>query len=207
MPTTYIFLSDDGPTRRVGLHANLDRLGLGLVGEVDDAAAAVDLTQLLGPSFVIVEAAGELGPALEAVATLYRQRIAPVVLLSGSTDPALDREAALAGAMAHLPLSCSLEALSAALEVTLARWRDLTDVERKLAKVEGKLKDRIQIERAKGILMRRQPGLTEEQAFVRIRTLSMRTRKPMGEVAVAIVLSAEAEDDAESTDEQPEDAA
>lgn len=207
MPTTYIVVPVDDSTRQASPPAILDRLGLELVGRCADPASAVDLVRLLRPTLVIVEAAGEPAAALEAAATLNRLRLAPVVLLSDSSDSALDRDAALAGIMAHLPLTCSPEAVSAALEVALARWRDLIEIERKLAKLEARLKDRILIEQAKGILMQRQPGLTEQQAYARMRTLSMRTRKPMREVAAAIVLSAEAEEDPESADEQPEDAA
>jgi response regulator NasT len=44
------------------------------------------------------------------------------------------------------------------------------------------------VERAKGILMKKQ-GLTEEEAFKRIRKASMDSRKSMREIAEAILLT------------------
>lgn len=55
---------------------------------------------------------------------------------------------------------------------------------------QEELETRKRIERAKGILMRDE-GLTEEQAYLKIRKYSMDNRKSMREVAEAIILSAD----------------
>ncbi len=54
--------------------------------------------------------------------------------------------------------------------------------------IQGELETRKRIERAKGILMRDE-GLTEEQAYLKIRKYSMDNRKTMREVAEAIILA------------------
>lgn len=56
--------------------------------------------------------------------------------------------------------------------------------------VQEELETRKRIERAKGILMRDE-GLTEEQAYLKLRKYSMDNRKTMREVAEAIILSAD----------------
>lgn len=56
--------------------------------------------------------------------------------------------------------------------------------------VQEELETRKRIERAKGILMRDE-GLTEEQAYLKIRKYSMDNRKTMREVAQAIILAAD----------------
>jgi len=56
--------------------------------------------------------------------------------------------------------------------------------------IQEELETRKRIERAKGILMRDE-GLTEEQAYLKIRKYSMDNRKTMREVAEAIILSTE----------------
>jgi len=56
--------------------------------------------------------------------------------------------------------------------------------------IQEELETRKRIERAKGILMRDE-GLTEEQAYLKIRKYSMDNRKTMREVAEAIVLAAD----------------
>jgi len=54
--------------------------------------------------------------------------------------------------------------------------------------IQEELETRKRIERAKGILMRDE-GLTEEQAYLKIRKYSMDNRKTMREVAEAIILA------------------
>ena len=56
--------------------------------------------------------------------------------------------------------------------------------------IQEELQTRKRIERAKGILMRDE-GLTEEQAYLKIRKYSMDNRKTMREVAEAIILAAD----------------
>lgn len=56
--------------------------------------------------------------------------------------------------------------------------------------IQEELETRKRTERAKGILMRDE-GLTEEQAYLKIRKYSMDNRKTMREVAEAIVLAAD----------------
>lgn len=56
--------------------------------------------------------------------------------------------------------------------------------------IQEELEVRKRLERAKGILMRDE-GLTEEQAYLKIRKYSMDNRKTMREVAEAIILAAD----------------
>ena len=54
--------------------------------------------------------------------------------------------------------------------------------------IQEELESRKQIERAKGILMKTQ-NCTEEEAFRKIQKLAMNTRRPMREIAEAIILA------------------
>jgi GAF domain-containing protein len=56
--------------------------------------------------------------------------------------------------------------------------------------IQEELETRKRVERAKGILMRDE-GLTEEQAYLKMRKYSMDNRKTMREVAEAIILAAD----------------
>ncbi len=56
--------------------------------------------------------------------------------------------------------------------------------------IQEELETRKKIERAKGILMSEE-GLTEEEAYLRIRKYSMNSRKSMREVAEAIILASD----------------
>src|SRR6266850_1793410 len=73
------------------------------------------------------------------------------------------------------------DALAAALDLAIARFSETRQLKQTL---EG----RKLIERAKGTLMARF-GLTEDEAFKRLRRAAMDSRKPMVEVARALLVS------------------
>ena len=77
------------------------------------------------------------------------------------------------------------ESKIAELEHTLAQKDALIrELASKLAKTERRLESRTAIDKAKCLLI--EAGATEEEAFARMRSLSMNTRKPLSEVAEAI---------------------
>jgi signal transduction protein with GAF and PtsI domain len=65
-----------------------------------------------------------------------------------------------------------------------------TDLLIKTRVIQEELENRKKVERAKGILMKGQ-GLTEEEAYLKLRKFSMDHRKTMKEVAEAIILAEE----------------
>jgi AmiR/NasT family two-component response regulator len=79
-----------------------------------------------------------------------------------------------------------------AMEIALARFREFAELRREVEDLRDALETRKLVERAKGVLMDTQ-GLTEAEAFRRIQQISMNTRRPMREVASAILLAQEAQ--------------
>jgi response regulator NasT len=67
------------------------------------------------------------------------------------------------------------------LDLAIARFADIQDLRRTLA-------SRKLIERAKGLLMKRR-GLDEDDAFRLLRTTAMNQRRPMAEVAHAVLVA------------------
>ena len=71
--------------------------------------------------------------------------------------------------------------------MTLARYRALRALEEQIADLSEQLETRKIIERAKGLLIER--GLSEPEAFRKLRKVSMDSRKSMREVAEAVLLA------------------
>ena len=85
------------------------------------------------------------------------------------------------------PTNVLLEKRVADLERALAEKDALIgELHSKLAQTQRHLESLKAIDRAKCLLI--EAGATEEEAFSRMRTLSMNTRKPLSEVADAIIL-------------------
>jgi hypothetical protein len=78
------------------------------------------------------------------------------------------------------------EELWLALLGTLAARRRHLHAKTELARLQQRLSDRIVIERAKGILVQRL-GITEEDAYKRLRVISRRQRRPMRDIAQSLL--------------------
>src|SRR5262245_8832338 len=105
----------------------------------------------------------------------------PVVVLACDPSRRLLSEAREAGVMACLIQPCRPLQLAVTLDLAVARFREADTLRRKLA-------DRKVIERAKGVIMAQQ-GLTEEQAFSRLRRSAMDAQCPLAEMASAVLVS------------------
>ncbi len=70
----------------------------------------------------------------------------------------------------------------------MARFVELRALDKQLGDLQEAMETRKVVERAKGLLMQTQ-GLNEAEAFRRIQQLSMNTRKPMKEIAQALLLA------------------
>src|SRR5436190_17568151 len=173
------------------LREMLANLGYQVVGEAPDAANALRLARDLKPDLVIMDI--KMTPEMDgisAASVLSEERVAPVLLLTAYSDKEFVERARDAGVMGYVIKPFRENELVPAIEVALARFRELRDLEKELGSTREALDARKVIERAKGVLMDTQ-GLREAEAFRKIQKLSMNSRKSMREVAEAILLTNE----------------
>lgn len=188
MEKTRIVIADDESLIRMDLREMLTNLGYLVVGEVGDGRSAVNLARELRPDLVIMDIKMPDMDGIEAARILTEERIAPVVLLSAYSQQDLVARAREAGVTAYLVKPIREADLAPAIEVALARFREFLEMQKQVADLQEALETRKLVDRAKGILMDRQ-GLTEAEAFRKIQKMSMNNRKPMKDVAWAIILA------------------
>jgi response regulator NasT len=187
---TRIIIADDESIIRMDLREMLGNLGYLVVGEVGDGRSAVNLARELRPDVVIMDIKfeGDDFDGIDAAETLTQERIAPVVLLTAYSQRELVSRAKDAGVVGYLVKPFREQDLSPAIDVALARFAEFRDMEQQVGDLQEALETRKFVDRAKGILMDTQ-DLTESEAFRKIQKMSMNTRKPMKDVAEAIILA------------------
>jgi two-component system, response regulator PdtaR len=121
---------------------------------------------------------------------LTSERLAPVVLLTAFSDDELIERAREAGVVNYVTKPWRQSDLKPAIEIALARFQEFREIESQVKTLEDQLATRKVVEKAKGVLMEKYK-LTEQEAFRRIQKLSMNNRKSMREVAEAILLAEE----------------
>ncbi len=191
MDRTRIVIADDESLIRMDLREMLSQLGYLVVGEAGDGQSAVNIARELKPDVVIMDIKMPDLDGIEAARVLTQERIAPVLLLTAYSDRELIDRAREAGVAGYLVKPFRESDLAPAIEIALARFAEFRELEKEIGDLQETLETRKLVDRAKGILMDTQ-GLTEAEAFRRIQKMSMNTRKPMKEVAEAIILAHEA---------------
>ncbi len=188
-----VLIADDESITRMDLREMLTNLGYLVVGEAVDARTAVNMAREIRPDVVIMDIRfeGDDMDGIEAARILMEERVAPVLLLSAYGDRELVQRAKEAGVMGYLLKPFREADLPPAIEVAMANFQEWLRLEKEARDLKEALETRKLVERAKGILMDRH-GLSEAEAFRRIQKMSMDNRRPMKEIAQAIILAYEA---------------
>jgi len=125
---------------------------------------------------------------IQAASDMMRTQPLPVVLITSHYDAATIERAKQAGVMGYLVKPLRVEELSPTIELAITRFQDFLSLREENSTLKVNLEARKLIERAKGLLME-QRKLTEDQAYTLIKKTSMNMRKPMADVAQAIILA------------------
>ena len=187
---TRVIIADDESIIRMDLREMLSNLGYLVVGEVGDGRSAVNLARELKPDVVVMDIKfeGDDFDGIDAARTLTEEQIAPVLLLTAYSQRELVARAREAGVEGYLVKPLREADLVPAIEVALARFNEFRAMEKQVVDLEDALETRKFVDRVKGILMDTH-DLTEAEAFRRIQKMSMNTRKPMKDVAEAVILA------------------
>ncbi len=191
MERTRVIIADDESVIRADLREMLTNLNYLVIGEVGDGLSAVNLAREVKPDVVVMDIKMPDMDGIEAAKVLTREQIAPVLLLTAYSQKDLVDRAKEAGVVGYLVKPFREQEIVPAIEIALARFKEFSELTKQVGDLKETLETRKVVDRAKGILMDTQ-GLTEHEAFRKIQKMSMNTRKPMKEIAEAIVLAHEA---------------
>jgi response regulator NasT len=176
-----VAIVDDHERSRAALRAAIWAAGGEVVGEALRCADALSLVERSKPTVAIFAVGLPDGDGTEAAAEVIAHGSCPVVLFTSHTDDSLVERATAAGVMAYLLKPLRPAELAPALDLAVARWQEARALRQRLD-------ERKVIERAKGTLMTRH-GLSEDEAFKRLRRAAMDTRRPLVDIARAVLVS------------------
>src|SRR5512132_169678 len=179
-PRWRVAILDDHERSRAALRAAIWAAGGEVVGEAVRCADAVPLVHRASPDVAVCAVGLPDGDGVE-VARQVVEAGCPVVLLTSHTRQELVDRARSAGVMSYLLKPLRSAELAPVLDLAVARFSETRDLRRSL-------EERKIIERAKGRLMVRYQ-LSEDDAFRRLRRAAIDSRRPMVEIARALLVS------------------
>src|SRR5215471_19723533 len=183
-----ILIVDDEPVIRMGLKTMLEEHGYQVVGEAADGEQAVTLAAKASPDLIFMDIKMPGLDGIAAASTIMARAPKPIILLTAWSERDLVQRAQEAGVLAYLVKPVREAELIPAIEVAMARFQELRSLQNEVGTLKETLETRKFVERAKGILMKRE-GVDEQEAFLRIQRQSRNSRTPMREIAKAILVS------------------
>nr|WP_240647960.1 ANTAR domain-containing protein [Pararobbsia silviterrae] len=167
------------------------RTGLAEAGYelVSVADADVDLPERIErsqPDMVIIESEAAARDVLEHVCFSTRNAPRPIVLFTDNNDTERMRTAFAAGITAYIVDGLTPERVKPVLDVALARFGFEQQLRGELASARNQLAERKLVERAKGLLIK-QFGISEDEAYHRLRRLAMEKKLRLAQAAQWII--------------------
>lgn len=186
-----VLIAEDEAIIRMDLREMLIEEGHEVVGEARNGAEAIELGRKLAPDVVFMDVKMPGMDGIEAACVFQAEKLAPVVMVTAFSQSSYVERACDAGAMAYLVKPFSKQDILPAMQVAVSRFAETRALEGEVSDLSDRLETRKVLDRAKGVLMAR--GLSEPEAFKRLQRLAMDKRRPLKEIAEAIVLASEAE--------------
>jgi len=155
-----------------------------------DGVTAIKMAKTHLPDVIIMDVEVPDAGSASVCKDILMERPVPIVLHASYSQSEEVREAMEMGGSAHLFRPVTKENLLASIELGVSRFKQCQSLHMELGDCKEALRVRKLVERAKGILMKRN-SLTEEEAFLKLQRLSRNNNLPMEKVAESIIMASE----------------
>jgi len=183
---TRILVAEDEALIRMDLAEMLGEAGYEVVGQASNGEQAVEMARELTPDLVIMDVKMPVMDGITAAEEIGAAKICPVVMLTAFSQTELVERARDAGVMAYIVKPFTAADLAPAIDIAHSRWSEMKALESEIADLGERLETRKQVDRAKGILMKKLK-ISEQDAFRWIQKTAMDRRLGMREVADAVI--------------------
>src|SRR5437870_5939159 len=181
-----ILIAEDETIIRLDLRALLEKVGLEVCAEARDGVEAVELARSEQPDLAIMDVKMPKLDGIEAARRILDERPIPIVMLTAYGQDELVSRAAEVGVFGYLVKPFRETDVLPAIHTARARHEELAALREEAESLAEALAARKAIERAKGLLMEKE-GLTEQDAFARLRKASQVAGRPLKGVAEALI--------------------
>ena len=164
--------------------------GYGDVSLAADGREAVELARASRPEVILMDIDLPGGDSVATAKEILIERPVPIIMHASYSQLDRVKEADEMGVSAHLFRPVTKEGLLGAIELGISRFQQCQALHAEIGNCKEVLRVRKLIERAKGILMKRN-SMSEEEAFLKLQRLSRNNNIPMEKVAESIITASE----------------
>lgn len=185
-----IVIVDESPIRAAILKEGLRDAGFTSVEHISEMHNLLARIYRIDPDVILIDLENPSRDVLEQMFQVSRVVRRPIAMFVDQSDATSIKDAVEAGVSAYIVDGLKKERIKPVLDLCISRFNAFAKLQDELDRTKSALEDRKVLDRAKGLLMKAK-GLTEEEAYVLIRSTAMREKKKIGEIAQSIVTAAE----------------
>ena len=185
-----IVIVDESPIRAAILEEGLREAGYTSVVRISEMQSLLARIYALDPDIIVIDLENPSRDILEQMFQVSRAVRRPIAMFVDQSDAASIQASVDAGVSAYIVDGLKKERIKPILDLCVSRFNAFARLQDELDRTKSALEERKVIDRAKGILMKLK-GLTEEEAYVLMRSTAMREKKKIGEIAQSIMTASE----------------
>ena len=189
-PSPKIVIVDESPIRAAILEEGLLEAGFAGVVHINEMQSLLSRIYALDPDVILIDLENPSRDILEQMFQVSRAVRRPIAMFVDQSDSASIQASVDAGVSAYIVDGLKKERIKPILDLCISRFNAFAKLQEELERAKSALEDRKVIDRAKGILMKLK-GLTEDEAYVLLRSTAMREKKKIGEIAQSILTASE----------------
>src|SRR6201992_3719083 len=185
-----IVIIDESPIRAAILEEGLREAGYTDVVRVSEMQSLLAQIFAVDPDIILIDLENPSRDVLEAMFQVSRAVRRPIAMFVDQSDSSSIQASVEAGGSAYIVDGLKKERIKPILDLCVSRFNAFAKLQDELDRTRNALEERKVIDRAKGILMKLK-GLTEDEAYVLLRSTAMREKKKIGELAQSILTASE----------------
>jgi response regulator NasT len=185
-----IVIVDESPIRAAILQEGLREAGFAAVVHINEMENLLSRIYALDPDVILIDLGNPSRDVLEQMFQVSRAVRRPIAMFVDQSDAGSTQASVDAGVSAYIVDGLKKERIKPILDLCISRFNAFAKLRDELDRTKSALEDRKVIDRAKGILMKLK-GLTEDEAYVLLRSTAMREKKKIGEIAQSILTASE----------------
>ncbi len=184
-----LMVVDVGSRRTSTVCAALHDAGMSVVGVLSATDDLLDAAKRLQPDMILVAAASCGKDCIRHIEPLQSKFSGPLSIVLSNDDPKLYDAAMAAGLSVYVVESVSPALMRTLIQVTVMRHGRENELRDELRKLRKKLDKHQVVDRARCLLMERH-GLTEKDAYQRLRSAAMNRGVALADLARYIMIEA-----------------
>lgn len=189
-PDLCILVLDENTVRAAIIEAGLREAGHARVHIVTEMHGLVRRITEIAPDVIVIDLANPNRDQLEHLLQMSRAVQKPIAMFVDQSDRETMEQAIEAGVSAYVVDGLRQDRIKPILDMAIARFNAFSRLKAELDDTKQALEERKLIDRAKALLMKTR-GMSEDEAHHLLRRTAMTQSRRMGDVARALIASAE----------------